>query len=75
MLVARLGTTPARLSALAIVLVTAAIVLTLRTLEARVFRDPARTIDRVAGGVEPELAGRAIRALSLLRPEAVALIV
>ena len=70
MLVARLGTTPARLSALAIVLVTAAIVLTLRTLEARVFRDPARTIERVAGSVEPELAGRAVRALSLLRPAA-----
>ena len=48
----------------------AAIVLTLRALEARVFRDPARTIERVAGGVEPELAGRAVRALSLLRPEA-----
>lgn len=69
MLVARMGTTPARLGALAIVLATIAAVVTLRVLEARVFRDPARTIDRVAGGVEPELAGRAIRALSLLRPE------
>lgn len=69
MLVARMGTTPARLGALAIMVGTAAIVITLRVLEARVFRDPARTIERVAGGVEPELAGRAIRALSLLRPE------
>jgi hypothetical protein len=70
MLVARMGTTPARLGALAIVLVTLAVVVTVRVLEARVFRDPARTIERVAGGVEPELAGRAIRALSLLSPEA-----
>ena len=68
MLVARMGTTPARLGALAILIVTAAVVLTLRYLEARVFRDPARTIQRVAGAVEPELAGRAVRALSLLRP-------
>lgn len=70
MFVARIGTTTARLGALGILLVVAAIVVTLRILEARVFRDPARTIERVAGGVEPELAGRAIRALSLLRPEA-----
>ncbi|CAN5899024.1 hypothetical protein BH11MYX4_BH11MYX4_50430 [soil metagenome] len=70
LLVARLGTTPGRLGAVGIVLVTAAVVLTLRVLEGRVFRDPARTIQRVAGGVEPELAGRAIRSLSLLRPEA-----
>ena len=68
MLVARMGTTPARLDALAIMVGTAVVVITLRVLEARVFRDPARTIERVAGGVEPELAGRAIRALSLLRP-------
>jgi hypothetical protein len=70
MFVARMGTTTARLGALGILLVVASIVVTLRVLEARVFRDPARTIERVAGGVEPELAGRAIRALSLLRPEA-----
>lgn len=69
LLVARMGTTSARLGALAILVVTAAIVVTLRVLERRVFRDPVRTIQRVAGGVEPELAGRAIRALSLLRPE------
>jgi len=70
LLVARTGTTAGRLGALAILVVTAAIAITLRVLEARVFRDPARTIQRVAGGVEPELAGRAIRSLSLLRPEA-----
>jgi hypothetical protein len=70
MLVARMGTTPARLGALGILLVTIAIALMLRILEGRVFRDPARTIRRVAGGVEPELAGRAMRSLSLLRPEA-----
>jgi hypothetical protein len=70
LLVARMGTIPARLAALGILVVMMAVVITLRILEQRVFRDPARTILRVAGGVEPELAGRAIRSLSLLRPEA-----
>ena len=70
MLVARMGTTYGRLGALAILVALGAVVLVLRVLEDRVFRDPARTIERVAGGVEPELAGRAVRALSLLRPEA-----
>ncbi|MDB4934226.1 MAG: hypothetical protein JWP87_1198 [Labilithrix sp.] len=70
LLVARMGTTTSRLVALAMLLVTAVIVITLRVLEARVFRDPARTIQRVAGGVEPELAGRAIRALSLVGTDA-----
>ena len=70
MLVARIGTTYGRLGALAILVALGAVVLVLRVLEDRVFRDPARTIERVAGGVEPELAGRAVRALSLLRPEA-----
>jgi hypothetical protein len=69
MLVARVGSTSARLGAVAIVLVTGGVLLSLRVLEARVFDDPARTIERVAGGVEPELAGRAIRALSLQRAE------
>lgn len=68
--IARVGTTTARLGALAVIVAITAVALTIRTLEARVFRDPARTIERVAGNVEPELAGRAIRALSLLRPEA-----
>ena len=70
LLVARMGTTTARLSAFGIFVAAAAVVITLRILEQRVFRDPARTIQRVAGGVEPLLAGRAIRSLSLLRPEA-----
>src|SRR4051794_16859115 len=70
MLVARMGTTSARLGALAVVVVTAAAIVTWRIFDERVFKDPARTIERVAGGVEPELAGRAVRALSLLRPEA-----
>jgi hypothetical protein len=69
MLVARIGTTPARLGALAVLVVVAAIVIALCILEARVFRDPARTIARVAGSAEPELAGRAIRALTLLRAD------
>ncbi|MDB4941383.1 MAG: hypothetical protein JWP97_917 [Labilithrix sp.] len=70
LLVARMGTTAARLGALAILVATAAALLTLRFLEQRIFRDPARTIERVAGGASPALAGRAIRSLSLLRPEA-----
>jgi len=69
MLVARMGTPGARLAALAILVATAAVAGVLAALDARVFRDPARTIQRVAGFVEPELAGRAIRALSLLRTE------
>ena len=70
MLAARVGTTPARLGGVGILVLTAATLITLRVLDQRVFLDPARTIERVAGSVEPELAGRAIRALSLLRPEA-----
>jgi hypothetical protein len=68
MLVARMGTPGARLGALGIFVATIATFITLRRLDERVFRDPARTIERVAGSVEPELAGRAIRALSLLDP-------
>ncbi|MBX3187887.1 MAG: DUF4175 family protein [Labilithrix sp.] len=70
MLVARVGTTRGRLGAAAILAACAAVGIALRFFERRVFQDPARTIERVAGRVEPELAARAIRALSLLRPEA-----
>lgn len=70
MLVARVGTTGARLGAVAILLVTGVVVLVVRLRERRIFDDPARTIEHVAGTVEPDLAGRAVRALSLLRTEA-----
>ncbi len=70
LLVARIGTTPARLSALAMMLAYAAAVVVVVLRERAVFRDPVRTIERVAGGVEPELAARAVRALSLLAPAA-----
>jgi predicted aconitase with swiveling domain len=70
MLVARVGTTKTRLGAVAILAACAIAVVVLRRVDARIFADPARTIRRVAGDVEPELAARAIRALSLLRPEA-----
>src|SRR5256885_8116175 len=68
MLVARLGTTRARLGAFALVLASIAAMIAVRVHDRRVFSDPARTIRRVAGRVEPELAQRAIRALSLLLP-------
>lgn len=70
LLVARMGTTRARLAAVALLASVAVAVVVLRVLERRVFADPARTIRRLAGGVEPELAARAIRALSLLGPGA-----
>lgn len=66
LLVARGGTLGTRLGAVAILVATVTAVVVVAIHERRVFRDSARTIRRVAGGVEPELAGRAIRALSLL---------
>ncbi|AKV03471.1 hypothetical protein AKJ09_10134 [Labilithrix luteola] len=69
LLVARGGTLGTRIGAVAILLATAAGVVAIAIHERRVFRDPARTIQRVAGRVEPELAGRAVRALSLLGDE------
>lgn len=69
MLVARVGTVSARLGAAGILVAAVVAIVVLRRLERRVFDDPARTIERVAGNVEPELAARAIRALSLLRPD------
>ncbi|MBS2016645.1 MAG: DUF4175 family protein [Deltaproteobacteria bacterium] len=70
MLVARMGTTRARLGAVAILLLMGVIAAVVRLRDRRIFGDPARTIEHVAGSVEPDLAGRAIRALSLLRTEA-----
>jgi hypothetical protein len=68
MLVARGGTTHARL--LGALLLGAMIlgVLVIRLRERRILADPARTIDHVAGRMEPEAAARAIRSLSVLDP-------
>lgn len=70
MLVARMGTTSSRLAALAILVAGAVAIVVVRILERNVFDDPARTIMRVAGQSDPELASRAVRALSLLDPGA-----
>ncbi len=66
LLVARMGTTPARLAALGIVLAYLVAVVLVLLRERAIFRDPVRTIERVAGDASPELAARAVRALSLL---------
>jgi hypothetical protein len=71
MLVARGGTTGARLAAATMLILTAAAVVAVQKLGRRVFSDPARTIEHVAGRTEPEAAARAIRSLSLLGPTAV----
>ncbi len=68
--VARNGTTRSRLIAAGMMLVVIVAVLALRRFEKRVLSDPRRTIERVAGGIDPEGAARAIRALSLLDPNA-----
>ncbi|MBX3224345.1 MAG: DUF4175 family protein [Labilithrix sp.] len=70
MLVARGGTPGARLAGALILAVTAAAVAVVSLLERRVFSSPARTIEHVAGRMEPEAAARAVRALSLLEPDA-----
>jgi hypothetical protein len=68
MFVARMGTMRARGIALAMVAAAVAAMIGVRIHDRRVFSDPVRTIKRVAGRTEPELANRAMRALSLLRP-------
>jgi Domain of unknown function (DUF4175) len=71
MLVARSGTMPARLASALIIAAAIAGALTVRILERRVFASPARTIEHVAGRMEPEAAARAIRSLSLLDDDSV----
>lgn len=70
MLVARGGTPQARLAGALILVATAAAAAVVSLLERRVFADPARTIEHVAGRMDPEAAARAVRALSLLDPAA-----
>jgi hypothetical protein len=71
MLVARVGTMPARLGALGILLAALGVGVALRVREQRTFRDPARTIRRIAASMDRDLADRAIRSLSLLRADVV----
>jgi len=68
MFVARTGTLPGRFAALAIVILPIGVILAMCVREEQIFRDPVRTIRRVAGRVDPTLTSRAIRALSLLEP-------
>jgi hypothetical protein len=66
---ARHGSTRARVIAAACLLVPLAVGLAARRLEARVWRSPDRIIRRVVGHVDAERAGRALRALTLLRED------
>ena len=64
MIVARMGTSEARLGAAGMLVVALAVIGVVLWIDRRVLGDTARTLDRVA--TDPEIAGRAIRALSLL---------
>jgi hypothetical protein len=66
LLVARQGTTRARIGAVCGLGALAAMVFAAAVVERRVWRDPARVIDRLAGRVDPDRARRALRALTLL---------
>ncbi|HVH44349.1 MAG TPA: DUF4175 domain-containing protein, partial [Labilithrix sp.] len=68
MLVARGGTPHARVGAALLLVAIIASVIALRLRDRRVFADPQRMIEHVAGRAEPEAAARAIRSLSLLDP-------
>ncbi|HEY8074894.1 MAG TPA: hypothetical protein VIF62_12310, partial [Labilithrix sp.] len=65
MFVARIGTIRARVAAFGILAAALGAIVAIRVIDRRVFADPAKTIARVAGHAEPELAARATRALSL----------
>lgn len=69
MYVARAGTPGARVGAALMLVAIAGLVVLARIVDKRVFADPARTIQHVAGKVEPEASARAVRSLSLLDPE------
>lgn len=69
---ARRGTLEARALAAFLVLLPTMAILVARHFEANLWRDPARVIRRVAGGADPERAGRALRALTLLAQNGVA---
>ncbi len=67
MLLARQGTGATRLVAALLVVVFAALVQAYGWHERRVLGDPGRAIQRLVGGVDPERAARALRALTLER--------
>jgi tetratricopeptide (TPR) repeat protein len=69
---ARHGTVWARTVAALCALVPLVGVFVARHLEARLWRDPARVIRRVAGNVDPERAARALRAITLVAPDGAA---
>jgi hypothetical protein len=69
LLIARLGTGRARIVAGAILLLSLAALLALRSLERRQWDQPERVIRRIAGGIDPDRAARAVRALSLIEHE------
>jgi len=66
---ARHGSTRARIIAAACLLLPLVAALVARQLEARVWKSPERVIRRVVGRVDRERAGRALRALTLLRAD------
>jgi hypothetical protein len=66
LLVARVGTTQARIAAATAMAATVVIVVVLRRRETKLWNDPASVIARVAGSVDPERAQRALRALTLI---------
>ncbi|MDB4997247.1 MAG: hypothetical protein JWM74_4679, partial [Myxococcaceae bacterium] len=66
LLVARVGTTKARVAAGLAMVSTLALVLVVRRREQKLWSDPASVIDRVAGHIDPERARRALRALTLI---------
>jgi DNA-binding NarL/FixJ family response regulator len=68
LLIARQGSVRSRLIAAGCIVLPLVIGLVARRIESRLWRDPARVIRRIAGGVDPERAGRAARALTLLEP-------
>ncbi len=66
LLLARHGSGRARLVAAGCITLPIVLALILRRIESRRWRDPARVIQRLAGRVDAERAGRAVRALTLL---------
>jgi hypothetical protein len=68
-LLARRGTVPSRGLAVVGALSVAAVVVWTRLRDSEVWKDPARVIERLAGRVDRDRAGRAVRALTLVTEE------
>src|SRR4051812_455250 len=69
-LLARLGTPRARVGAGVTLVAVSALLVVLRRIEARSWEDPERTVRRLVAPIDPEKAGRALRALTLVKPVA-----